>query len=117
MTAYLQHTRHLLATFHAHSINQNQTLPANFAEARCVRYRSARYLIINGSLYKRGFSLPYLRCLTPEEGHYVLWEIHEGICSNHSGARLLAHKAFHQGYLWPSLHTDAQTFTQKCDKC
>ncbi|KAI5312993.1 hypothetical protein L3X38_042167 [Prunus dulcis] len=95
---------------------QNQTLPANSAEARRVRYRIARYLIINGSLYKRGFSLPYLRCLTPEEGHYVLREIHEGICGNHSGARSLAHKAIRQGYFWPSLHTDAQAFTQKCDK-
>ncbi|XP_020421250.1 uncharacterized protein LOC109949591 [Prunus persica] len=177
MTAYLQHARHLLATFHAHSIKQvprsenshadalarlasaleqgmgrhihieflaqpstqaplictidhsptwidpilqflqNQTLPANPAEARRVRHRSARYLIINGSLYKRGFSLPYLRCLTPEEGHYVLREIHEGICGNHSGARSLAHKAIRQGYFWPSLHIDAQEFTQKCDKC
>ncbi|KAI5323743.1 hypothetical protein L3X38_032815 [Prunus dulcis] len=177
MTAYLQHARHLLATFHAHSIRQvprsenshadalarlasaleqgtgrhihieflaqpstqaplictidhsptwmdpilqflqNQTLPANPAEARRVRHRSARYLVINGSLYKRGFSLPYLRCLTPEEGHYVLREIHEGICGNHSGARSLAHKAIRQGYFWPSLHTDTQPFTQKCDKC
>ncbi|KAI5313760.1 hypothetical protein L3X38_042936 [Prunus dulcis] len=96
---------------------QNQTLPANPTEAQRVRHRSARYLVINGSLYKRGFSLPYLRCLTPEEGHYVLREIHEGICGNHSGARSLAHKAIRQGYFWPSLHTDAQAFTQKCDKC
>ncbi|CAL2252503.1 unnamed protein product [Prunus armeniaca] len=27
------------------------------------------------------------------------------------------HKAIHQGYFWPSLHTDAYAFTQKCDKC
>ncbi|VVA39663.1 PREDICTED: rve domain-containing, partial [Prunus dulcis] len=168
MTAYLQHARHLLATFHAHTIKQvphsenshadalarlasaleqgmgrhihieflaqpstqaplictidhsptwmdpilqflqNQTLPANPAEAQRVCHRSARYLVINGSLYKRGFSLPYLRCLTPEEGHYVLREIHEGICGNHSGARSVAHKAIRQGYFWPSLHIDAQ---------
>ncbi|CAL9018618.1 unnamed protein product, partial [Prunus brigantina] len=96
---------------------QNQTLPADPAEARRVRYRSARYLILNGALYKRGFSLPYLRCLTPEEGNYVLREIHGGICGSHSGARSLAHKAIRQGYFWPSLHTDAQAFTQKCNKC
>ncbi|CAL2276958.1 unnamed protein product [Prunus armeniaca] len=96
---------------------QNQTLPADPAEARRVRYHSTRYLIINGALYKRGFSLPYLRCLTLKEGHYVLQEIHERICGNHSGARSLMHKAIRQGYFWPSLHTDAQAFTQKCDKC
>ncbi|CAL2237119.1 unnamed protein product [Prunus armeniaca] len=87
------------------------TLPADPAEVRRVRYRSARYLIINGALHKRGFSLSYLRCLTPEEGTYVIREIHEGICGNHSGARSLAHKVIRQGYFWPSLHTDAQTFT------
>ncbi|CAL2229572.1 unnamed protein product [Prunus armeniaca] len=96
---------------------QNQTLPADSTEAQRVRYRSARYLIINGVLYKHGFSLPYLRCLTPEEGNYVLWEIHEGICGKHSGSRSLAQKAIRQGYFWPSLHTNAQAFTQKCDKC
>ncbi|CAL8107476.1 unnamed protein product [Prunus armeniaca] len=96
---------------------QNQTLPVDPAKARRVCYRSARYLIINGALYKRGFSLPYLRCLAPGEGHYVLWEIHGGICGNHSGTRSLAHKVIRQGYFWPSLHTDAQAFTQKCDKC
>ncbi|CAL8087969.1 unnamed protein product [Prunus armeniaca] len=77
---------------------QNQTLPTDSAEAQHVRYRSARYLIINGVLYKHGFSLPYLRCLTPEEGNYVLWEIHEGICGKHSGSRSLAQKAIRQGY-------------------
>ncbi|CAL2246368.1 unnamed protein product [Prunus armeniaca] len=96
---------------------QNQTLPADPAEARRVRYRSTRYLIINVALYKRGFSLPYLQCLTLEKGNYVLREIHEGICGNHSGACSLAQKAIRQGYFWPSLHTDAQAFTQKCDKC
>ncbi|CAL2254436.1 unnamed protein product [Prunus armeniaca] len=96
---------------------QNQTLPADPAEVRRVRYSSARYLLINVTLYKRGFSLPYLRCLTPEEGHYVLREIHEGICGNHLGAWSVAHKTIRQGYFWSSLHTDAQPFTQKCDKC
>ncbi|KAI5349432.1 hypothetical protein L3X38_002319 [Prunus dulcis] len=97
MTAYLQHARHLLTTFHAHSIKQVPRSENSHADALA--------------------SLPYLRCLTPEEGHYVLREIHEGICGNHSGARSLAHKAIRQGYFWPSLHTDAQAFTQKCDKC
>ncbi|KAI5313085.1 hypothetical protein L3X38_042259 [Prunus dulcis] len=72
---------------------QHQTLPADPAEARHVHYRSTRYLIINGTLYERGFSLLYLRCLTREEGNYVLQEIHKGIYGNHSGAQSLAHKA------------------------
>ncbi|CAL8992900.1 unnamed protein product [Prunus brigantina] len=163
MTAYLQHTRHLLTTFNAYLISrvprsenrhrpeyphgnlgsaqstraplicaidhsptwmdpilqflQNRTLPADPRRSAACSLSLARYLILNGALYKRGFSLPYLRCLTPEEGNYVLREIHGGICGSHSGARSLAHKAIRQGYFWPSLHTDAQAFTQKCDKC
>ncbi|XP_016652663.1 PREDICTED: uncharacterized protein LOC107880143 [Prunus mume] len=92
-------------------------LPEDKAEARRVRYRSSQYLIINNKLYKRGFSLPYLRCLTPDEANSVLREIHEGVYGNHSGTRSLAHKALRQGYYWPTLQADAKKITQTCPKC
>ncbi|GFZ00544.1 hypothetical protein Acr_14g0001790 [Actinidia rufa] len=41
---------------------------------------------------------------------YVLREIHEGVCGNHSGARSLAKKAVRQGYFWPTMERDAATF-------
>ncbi|KAB2597290.1 hypothetical protein D8674_000210 [Pyrus ussuriensis x Pyrus communis] len=82
-----------------------------------VRYKSTRYLIINNQLYKRGFNLPYLRCLTPAEAEIVLQQIHEGVCGDHAGSRSLAHKAFHQGYYWPTLHQDAIRISRSCDKC
>ncbi|KAI5337819.1 hypothetical protein L3X38_017090 [Prunus dulcis] len=41
MTTYLQHTQHLLTTFDAYLISQNQTLPTDSAEARRIHYRSA----------------------------------------------------------------------------
>ena len=40
-------------------------------EARKLRIRSVRYILINTVLYKRGFSQPYLRCLAPNEANYV----------------------------------------------
>ena len=61
-------------------------------EARRLRVRSARYVLLNDVLYKRGFSQPYLRCLSPDEANYVLREVHEGACGNHLGARSLIHK-------------------------
>ncbi|KAI5344469.1 hypothetical protein L3X38_012346 [Prunus dulcis] len=64
MTAYLQHARHLLATFQVHSINQVPRSENSHADVLA--------------------SLPYLRCLTLEEGHYVLREIREGIYDNYS---------------------------------
>ena len=55
-------------------------------EARKFRVKSARYVLMDEVLYKRGFSQPYLRCLAPDEANYVLREVHEGACGNHSGA-------------------------------
>ena len=56
-------------------------------EARKLRVKSARYILMDEVLYKRGFSQPFLRCLASDEANYVLREVHEGACSNHSGAR------------------------------
>ncbi|KAM2945379.1 hypothetical protein COP2_028300 [Malus domestica] len=93
------------------------TLPNDKVQAKQIRYKVTRYLIINDQLYKRGFNLPYLRCLTPTEAETVLREIHEGVCGDHAGSRSLAHKAFHQGYYWPTLHQDAIRISRSCDKC
>jgi ribonuclease HI len=68
------------------------TLPTDPVEARKLKVRSARFVLIHGVLYKRGFSFPYLRCLDKPEAEYVMREVHEGICGNHSGARSLVHK-------------------------
>ena len=53
-------------------------------EARRLRIRSARYVLIDEVLYKRGFSQPYLRCLAPDEANYILREVYERACGNHS---------------------------------
>ncbi|KAM1262100.1 hypothetical protein ACFX2G_027878 [Malus domestica] len=93
------------------------TLPIDKVQAKQIQYKSARFLIINDQLYKRGFTLPYLRCLTPAEAEIVLREIHEGVCGDHAGSRSLAHKTFRQGYYWPTLHQDAIRISRSCDKC
>ena len=58
-------------------------LPADKKEARRILYRAANYTMIDGTLYKRGLSLPLLQCLRPEEGKKVFYEFHAGVCSNH----------------------------------
>ncbi|RVW26184.1 hypothetical protein CK203_107515 [Vitis vinifera] len=63
------------------------------------------------------FTGPYLRCLGHSEAQYVLAELHEGICGNHTGGRSLAHRAHSQGYYWPTMKKDAAAYVQKCDKC
>ena len=67
-------------------------------KARKLRVKSIRYILMDEVLYKRGFSQPYLRCLAPDQTNYVLREVHEGSCGNHSGAKSLVHKVLHAGY-------------------
>ena len=85
--------------------------------ARKLKVQASRFVIIKDVLYKRGFSRPYLRCLVPEEAEYVIREVHEGICGNHSGARSLVHKLIRVGYYCPTMKKDAQAYVKTCDKC
>ncbi|GFZ11448.1 hypothetical protein Acr_22g0008460 [Actinidia rufa] len=73
---------------------QRGILPKDKLQARRLQYRSARFCIFKDELYKRSFSGSLLKCLRPEVAKYVLREIHEGICGNHSGARSLAKKNY-----------------------
>ncbi|KAL5549896.1 hypothetical protein UlMin_000072 [Ulmus minor] len=65
----------------------------------------------------RSFSSPNLTCLNEYQAKYVLQEVHEGVCGNHSSSRALAHKVLRQGYYWPTIQADSLAFVQKCDKC
>ena len=53
-------------------------------EARKLRIKSVKYILMDEVLYKRGFSKPYLRCLALNEANYVLREVHKGACGNYS---------------------------------
>ena len=62
-------------------------LPEDKDEARKLRIRAAKYVLIDKVLYKRSLSQLYLRCLTSDESKYVLREVHEGACENHSRSK------------------------------
>ena len=96
---------------------QNNTLPEDKDAARKIKATSARFTIIQGNLYRRSFSGPYLTCIKPSQVKTILSEIHEGECGNHSGPRSLAHKVITTGYYWPTLRADCKEFTKKCAKC
>ena len=65
---------------------------------RKLKFQASRFVLIKDVLYKRGFSRPYLRCLSHEEADYIMREVHKGIYGNHSGARSLVHKLIQVGY-------------------
>nr|KYP72275.1 Transposon Ty3-I Gag-Pol polyprotein [Cajanus cajan] len=92
-------------------------LPEDKDEARKMRMRSAKFVIIGDELFKRGISTPLLKCLTAPQVAYVIEEIHRGICGMHSGARSMATRVLRAGYYWPTLKSDCQDYVQKCKEC
>ena len=92
-------------------------LPEGKEVARKLKVQVARFVLIKDVLYKRGFSRPYLRCLGTEKADYVIKEVHEGICGNHSGSRSLVHKLVRARYYWPTMQKDAKAYVKTCDKC
>ena len=70
-------------------------LPENKTEARILRLKASRYVIYDDKLYRRGYSMSLLKCVTPFEANYFIREIHESIFGNHTG-----------GNPWHSKHSD-----------
>ncbi|XP_074327404.1 uncharacterized protein LOC141665323 [Apium graveolens] len=53
------------------------SLPDEKNEARRIKYKAARYVIYDEILYRRGFSVPLLKCIHGEECNYILRELEE----------------------------------------
>ena len=96
---------------------KNGTLPDGKEAAGKLKVQATRFILIKDVLYKRDFFHPYLRCLNPLEVDYVMREVYEGICGNHSRSRLLVHKLIRAGYYWLTMQKDAQAYVKACDKC
>ncbi|CAJ2673122.1 unnamed protein product [Trifolium pratense] len=100
-----------------YSFLEHGTLPDDQKQAAIVRRRACSYVILDGKLYRRGFSIPLLKCVDEDTTDYILREVHEGINAQHLGGRSLARKALRAGYYWPTMQQDAKDHVKKCDKC
>ncbi|XP_057811635.1 uncharacterized protein LOC131025866 [Salvia miltiorrhiza] len=60
------------------------------------RARYENYCLLNDQLYKRSFTQPLLKCLSPEEANFALNEVHAG-------------------FYWPNINKDAREFIRKCE--
>ena len=65
-------------------------LPDDTEEARKLRIRTAKFVLMDEVLYKRDFSQPYLRCLTLDESLYIMRDVHEKAYGNHLGAQIIS---------------------------
>src|SRR6266487_3749988 len=96
---------------------KSNTLPVDAKEATKIRKRACSYVLLDDKLYRRGFSIPLLKCVEETRVEFILQEIHEGINGQHIGGRSLARKALRAGYYWPTMQNDAKDHVLKCDKC
>ncbi|XP_076940930.1 uncharacterized protein LOC143610291 [Bidens hawaiensis] len=92
-------------------------LPEDKTEARKVRHKALCYQVHDGTLFRKSFLGPLLRCVDAEDANYVIREIHEGICGLHAGPRMVVAKIMSTGYYWPGMHMDALKEIQKSDAC
>ena len=60
--------------------------------------------------------MPYLKCVDESEAKYILKEIHEGICRDHTSPRSLVSKIIRTCYFWPTMQRDTKEF-ERCNKC
>ncbi|XP_057808901.1 uncharacterized protein LOC131023379 [Salvia miltiorrhiza] len=81
------------------------------------RARYENYCLLNDQLYKRSFTQPLLKCLSPEEANFALNEVHAGCCGGHTGFRDLVRKIIRAGFYWPNINKDAREFVRKCEAC
>ena len=92
-------------------------LPEDKLNARKIRIKAAQYSMYNDKLYRRSLSHPWSKCVSPEEGNYILREIHEGIYGAYEAQNTIVWKALLQGYYWPNMSKEAFQLVQKCTKC
>ena len=88
-------------------------LPSEKDKAHKVQVQSGRFSLIDGKLFRRSLGSPYLKCLMPEQGHYVLVELYEGICGNHLGGKNFGTQGSHSRVLLADHESRCCQFYQK----
>ena len=73
-------------------------LPLDPTEARKIKKNASKFTMIDGELYRFGFTHPLLECVHGEKCTRIMAELHEGICESHIGGRALAARALRAGY-------------------
>ncbi|XP_068462251.1 uncharacterized protein [Phaseolus vulgaris] len=92
-------------------------LPMDPTEARKVKKNSSKFTLIDGELYRFGFTHPLLVCVHGEKCTRIMAELHEGICGSHIGGRALATRTIHASYYWPTMREDCKRYAQRCKQC
>ena len=58
-------------------------LPLESVEAKKIKRNSANYTIVDGELFRHGFTHSILVCVSGDQCARIMAEPHEGICGSH----------------------------------
>jgi len=86
-------------------------------EGKRIKRNSTRYTLIDGALFRHGFTHSILTCVSGDKCTRIMSELHEGICESHVGGRSLASKVIHAGFYWPTVREDCVRYAQQCKQC
>ncbi|XP_068475169.1 uncharacterized protein [Phaseolus vulgaris] len=92
-------------------------LPLELEEGKKIKRYSAKYTLLDGELFRHGFTHPILMCVSGEQCTSIMAELHERICGSHVGGRSLASKVVRAGYYWPTMREDCIRHAQRCKQC
>jgi len=67
-------------------------LPLDPAEARVVKKNAGSYTLVDGNLFRHGYTHPILSCVSGMQCKRIMAELHEGIYGSHIGGRALSSK-------------------------
>jgi hypothetical protein len=67
-------------------------------EIERITCKSRMYHLIDGVLYRQGTNGMMMRCISTDEGNWLLQDIHSGVCRAHSSLRSIVGKAFQHGF-------------------
>jgi len=87
-------------------------LPLQSVEARKIKKNYAKYTLIDGELFRHGFTHPILVCVSGDQCTRIMAELHERICGSHIGGLSLASKAIRAGYYWSTVREDCTRYAQ-----
>jgi len=79
--------------------------------------KASRFVLLGFDLYKRGYSLPLLKCISKKQVEYVMNEINYDICSFHSRHQTMSTRILKTGYYWPILRTNYADFVKRYKSC
>ncbi|MCO5550183.1 hypothetical protein L7F22_003665 [Adiantum nelumboides] len=86
-------------------------------QRHCLVRKTLSYQLIGKHLYHKGKDLVLRRVPLVKKIEKILMSCHDGVCGGHFAQEIISKKTLQAGFVWPSLHQDAQHWCWACKAC